>query len=126
MKTSLHQPVLIDHVVSVLSPQPGECFVDGTAGFGGHAAKIIAATDPDGRTILVDRDILAIQALAERFGTRAEIIHASFFEAAERLVDDGTLADMILLDLGVSSPQLDNAERGFSFKGDAPLDMRMD
>jgi len=64
--------------------------------------------------------------LKERFGERAETIRANFVEAFARLAADGTLVDMILLDLGVSSPQLDNGERGFSFKADAPLDMRMD
>jgi 16S rRNA (cytosine1402-N4)-methyltransferase len=76
--------------------------------------------------ILVDRDTRAIQALAETFGDRVQLIHADFLEAAVRLQADGTLVDMILLDLGVSSPQLDNAERGFSFRTDAELDMRMD
>jgi 16S rRNA (cytosine1402-N4)-methyltransferase len=125
MKTS-HQPVLLDHVIQVLGPQKGEVYLDGTAGYGGHAAAIVERTGRTGRTILVDRDARAIQVLAERFEDQAEIIHAGFREAAERLLQDGTLVDMILLDLGVSSPQLDNAERGFSFRTDAPLDMRMD
>jgi 16S rRNA (cytosine1402-N4)-methyltransferase len=125
MKTP-HQPVLLDEVVKSLSPKIGESYLDGTAGFGGHAAAVLDKIGPEGRTILVDRDARAIQALAERFGDQAEIIHADFLEAAKRLLEDGTLVDMILLDLGVSSPQFDNAERGFSFKADAPLDMRMD
>jgi 16S rRNA (cytosine1402-N4)-methyltransferase len=104
----------------------GEAYVDGTAGYGGHAAEVLDKIGPEGRLILVDRDSNAIKALAERFGDHAEIIHADFLEAAQRLLEDGTLVDMILLDLGVSSPQLDNAQRGFSFKTDAALDMRMD
>jgi 16S rRNA (cytosine1402-N4)-methyltransferase len=100
--------------------------LDCTAGYGGHADLVTSKIGPDGRVILVDRDVRAVQALDGRFGERAEIIHASYLEAANRLREDGTLVDMILLDLGVSSPQIDNPERGFSFRVDAPLDMRMD
>jgi 16S rRNA (cytosine1402-N4)-methyltransferase len=125
MKT-LHQPVLLDEVIQVLSPKKGESYLDATAGFGGHAAAVLDKTGPEGRAILVDRDAHAIQALADRFGDLAEIIHANYLRAANRLYKDGTLVDMILLDLGVSSPQFDNTERGFSFKADAALDMRMD
>jgi 16S rRNA (cytosine1402-N4)-methyltransferase len=121
-----HQPVLLDQVIQVLAPKLGEAYVDGTAGYGGHAAVVLDRIGPEGRLILVDRDSNAVKALAERFGDQAEIIHADFLEAAQRLLEDGTLVDMILLDLGVSSPQLDNAQRGFSFKTDAALDMRMD
>ena len=121
-----HKPVLLDHVIRVLAPQKGESYLDGTAGYGGHAAAVIQHLGPDGRVILVDRDANAVRALAERFGDRIEVIRTSYLEAAVRLKADGTLVDMILLDLGVSSPQIDNAERGFSFKHDAPLDMRMD
>lgn len=121
-----HQPVLLDQVLDTLSPKPGEAYLDGTAGYGGHAAAVIERIGPSGEVILVDRDSRAVQALGARFGDRAEIIHASLLEAAERLVDEGMQVDMILLDLGVSSPQLDNAERGFSFRFEAPLDMRMD
>src|SRR5437868_3701712 len=115
MKTP-HQPVLLDEVIQTLSPTPGESYLDGTAGFGGHAAAVLDRIGPEARMILVDRDAHATQALAERFGDQAEIMHASFLDAAERLQADGTLVDMILLDLGVSSPQFDNPERGFSFK----------
>jgi len=122
----LHQPVLRDQVVRILAPQKGESYLDCTAGYGGHAALVTESIGPAGRAILVDRDSRATQALDARFGDRVEIIHASYLDAAQRLQADGTLVDMILLDLGVSSPQIDNAERGFSFKADAPLDMRMD
>ncbi len=121
-----HYSVLLNQVVQVLHPQIGEVYLDGTAGYGGHAAAIVGRIGASGQVILVDRDTKAIQALSERFGDQAQIIHASFHEAAERLLEDGVLADMILLDLGVSSPQFDNTERGFSFKAEAPLDMRMD
>jgi len=115
---------------------------DGDAKFGGHEENrqdLVYAADaagidlavidrlgPDGEAILVDRDANAVRALVARFGDRVEVIHASYLEAADRLKADGTLVDMILLDLGVSSPQIDNIERGFSFKNDAALDMRMD
>lgn len=121
-----HQPVLRDQVVQVLNPKKGELYLDCTAGYGGHAAVVLDRLGNDGRAILVDRDAHATQALSDRFGDRVEIIHASYLEAAERLLEGGTYVDMILLDLGVSSPQLDNPERGFSFKADAALDMRMD
>ncbi len=121
-----HHPVLLNQVVEVLDPHKGQVYLDGTAGYGGHAAALIDRIGPAGRAILVDRDAKAVQALSERFEDQAEIIHATFLEAAQRLHSDGMLADMILLDLGVSSPQIDNAERGFSFKHEAPLDMRMD
>lgn len=126
MNQQLHQPVLSDQVVQILAPKKGDSYLDCTAGYGGHAALVTERVGLDGRIILVDRDAHATQALQERFGDRAEIIHASYQKAANRLQKDGTLVDMILLDLGVSSPQIDNPERGFSFKADAPLDMRMD
>jgi 16S rRNA (cytosine1402-N4)-methyltransferase len=126
MKNSDHTPVLLDQVVQVLNPQPGESYLDGTAGYGGHAAAIMGRIGGEGRAILVDRDAHAIQELAQQFGETAELLHTSFLDAADRLQRDGSLLDMILLDLGVSSPQVDSASRGFSFRMDAPLDMRMD
>jgi len=126
MNQTSHQPVLLDQVIQVLSPQAGESYLDGTAGYGGHAMAVLERIGEAGRAILVDRDANAIQALAERFGETVEVMRASYAEAAERLLADGMLVDMILLDLGVSSPQLDNTERGFSFRADVPLDMRMD
>lgn len=121
-----HQPVLIDEVVRVLAPRAGESYLDGTAGFGGHAQAIVDQIGPTAQVTLVDRDINAIAYLATKFQDQAEILHKSYAEAAEQLLDEGHRFDMILLDLGVSSPQLDNPERGFSFQNDAPLDMRMD
>ena len=125
MKTIL-QPVLIDHVARVLAPRAAESYLDGTAGFGGHAAVIIDQIGPNAQVVLVDRDANAIQHLATKFQDQAEILHMSYAEAAQVMLDQGQRFDMILLDLGVSSPQLDNPERGFSFQNDAPLDMRMD
>jgi 16S rRNA (cytosine1402-N4)-methyltransferase len=122
----IHQPVLVEEVITWLNPKDGEAYFDGTAGYGGHAAEIIQRIGDRGRAVLVDRDRIAIKALGERFDQRAEIIHATFAEAAESLLADGSLFDLILLDLGVSSPQFDNGERGFSFNKEAALDMRMD
>jgi 16S rRNA (cytosine1402-N4)-methyltransferase len=127
--TLQHQPVLLDDTVQVLDPQPGQCYLDATAGFGGHAGAILDRLGLNGRAILIDRDASAVRALTDRFGDlgdRVEILHNSYLVASESLVRDGALVDLILLDLGVSSPQLDQAERGFSFKADSPLDMRMD
>ncbi|HUD11561.1 MAG TPA: 16S rRNA (cytosine(1402)-N(4))-methyltransferase RsmH [Candidatus Saccharimonadia bacterium] len=121
-----HQPVLLNQFVHLLDPQKGDVYLDCTAGYGGHAAAVSERLGSDDLMILVDRDSHATQALDARFDGRAEIIHASYFDAANRLLEDGILVDMIALDLGVSSPQIDNTERGFSFRTDAPLDMRMD
>ena len=126
MNTPQHQPVLLDQVVRVLSPKIGEMYLDGTAGYGGHAAAIMDRIGPTGHAILVDRDQNAAKALRDRFGDQVEVVHADFLTAAQRFLEEGRLVDMLLLDLGVSSPQLDNGNRGFSFRVDAPLDMRMD
>ncbi len=119
-----HQPVLLDDVVRLLDPKLGEAYLDATAGYGGHTQAIIDNIGK-GRAILVDRDRDAVQSLNRQFGNRVEVIHDSFLAAAVRLEAEGNLFDMILLDLGVSSPQLDEADRGFSFTS-KNLDMRMD
>ncbi len=121
-----HQPVLVPEVIRLLDPKPGESYFDGTAGYGGHAAPIIDRLGDGGRVILVDRDPVAVRALKERFGNRPEIWRANFLDAAADLIADSQQMDLILLDLGASSPQLDSGERGFSFKRPGPLDMRMD
>lgn len=121
-----HTPVLPAEVLEVLDPRPGQSYLDCTAGYGGHAAAIIERIGPEGRAILVDRDADAVSALSDRFNGSVEIRHQSYLEAATELLEDGTLVDLILLDLGVSSPQLDHPERGFSFRDSGDLDMRMD
>lgn len=121
-----HIPVLIEKVVELLNPQKGECYFDGTAGYGGHAGAIIKAIEPGGSAILADRDRNASEFLRTQFGDSARIIRRDYATAARELADEGVLADMVLLDLGVSSPQLDESNRGFSFKSSAKLDMRMD
>ncbi len=120
-----HTPVLVQEVVRLLDPSIGETYFDGTAGYGGHA-EAIAPRLGGGQMILVDRDEAATTALAAKFGDAAEIIHASYHEAANRLLADGRRIDLALLDLGLSSPQLDAPARGFSFKHHGTLDMRMD
>lgn len=120
-----HVPVLLDDVIKLLSPKPHESYLDLTAGYGGHASKVLDIVGDENKLTLVDRDIHAISFLKSRF-TAAELIHKDFANAALELVKKQKAFDMILIDLGVSSPHLDNGERGFSFQLDAPLDMRMD
>mgnify|MGYP003381715192 CR=1 FL=1 len=122
----LHVPVLLDASVALLHPNLGENYLDLTAGYGGHAEAILEQTKNYEDSCLVDRDQFAINNL-ERFTKRgALLLHADFLSAAKQLVGEGRQFNIILLDLGVSSPQLDRAERGFSFKNSGPLDMRMD
>jgi 16S rRNA (cytosine1402-N4)-methyltransferase len=121
-----HIPVLRDEVLRLLNPQPGETYFDGTAGYGGHAAAVLERIGPSGAAILVDRDADAVKQLSERFKSGSEIMHDDYASTAEQLRKQGRNVDMVLLDLGVSSPQLDVPERGFSFRSGGPLDMRMD
>jgi 16S rRNA (cytosine1402-N4)-methyltransferase len=122
-----HAPVLLDACVHALAIRDDGCYVDGTFGRGGHSAAILAALGPRGRLLAIDRDPAAVAAGRAWNDPRFTIDHARFSEVGEvlaaRAVD---LVDGVLLDLGVSSPQLDEAARGFSFRADGPLDMRMD
>ena len=120
----LHIPVLLDAVVQMLDPKPGETYLDLTAGYGGHVAAIIDKTGA--HATLVDRDDNAITHLKNLGLKDVKLIHQDFASAANDLADKDCRFDLILVDLGVSSPQFDRAERGFSFRADAPLDMRMD
>lgn len=125
-----HVPVLIEEVLEVLAPSPGGFYVDGTFGRGGHTARLLQAIGASGRVLAVDRDPAAIAAGRERFAdeSRLELVQASFADlerlVRERAPDRPVLG--VLLDLGVSSPQIDDPARGFSFMRDGPLDMRMD
>jgi 16S rRNA (cytosine1402-N4)-methyltransferase len=122
-----HVPVLAAEVMEALRPASGGRYLDGTLGGGGHAEMILKASSPDGKLWGTDRDESAIAAASSRlaaFGDRVEITNDSYSNAAG-WVAAGTL-DGVLLDLGVSSPQLDHANRGFSVQTDGPLDMRMD
>ncbi len=126
-----HQPVLLESVLEVLSPRRGESYLDLTAGYGGHASSVLELTQNYKGAVLVDRDQAAVDYLRDRFADatalgKPAIIHDDFYSAALSLLQCGNCYDLILMDLGVSSPQLDLPERGFSFRGDGPLDMRMD
>ena len=121
-----HIPVLLSEVLAGLNPKPGESYLDLTAGFGGHASKILDVTQGYKNSCLVDRDEFAVTYLKQEFPSDTTIIHADFYSAMSQLFECGKTFDLILADFGVSSPQLDNGDRGFSFQHDAPLDMRMD
>ena len=117
----------MSEVLQYLDPKKGETFLDLTAGYGGHAREVLERTFNGHKTVLVDRDQHAIIALREQFGdTGAEIVHKDFLSAGRELIAAGRQFDLILADLGVSSPHLDMASRGFSIAQDGPLDMRMD
>ncbi|MEW6647767.1 MAG: 16S rRNA (cytosine(1402)-N(4))-methyltransferase RsmH [Pseudomonadota bacterium] len=125
-----HKPVLLAEVLAALRVQPAGIYLDGTFGRGGHAAEILAQLGPQGRLLAVDKDPQAVMVARERFGADARfaIERGSFTALGRHVAERGWVGkvDGILLDLGVSSPQLDEAGRGFSFRLDGPLDMRMD
>jgi len=123
---SLHVPVLLDAVLETLAPKEGERYLDLTAGYGGHAAAILNKTGNYSGSVLVDRDDYALEHLSALASRGARLMHEDFASAAQALERAGEQFDVILVDLGVSSPQLDMGERGFSFRDDGPLDMRMD
>lgn len=127
---SPHYPVLYNEIIHALAPRQGGFYLDGTLGAGGHAWGILQASSPDGRLLGLDLDPAAL-ALARShlasFGSRVEIVQASYSTLDEQLAFIGWRSvDGILLDLGLSSMQLEAPERGFSFDKDAPLDMRFD
>lgn len=122
----LHIPVLLEATLETLDPKPGETYLDLTAGYGGHASAFIDRIGNDAYATLVDRDDYAIAKLSLFAQKGARLLHTDFVSAAEQLIEEGARFDNVLIDLGVSSPQLDQGERGFSFKNSGPLDMRMD
>jgi 16S rRNA (cytosine1402-N4)-methyltransferase len=127
MRKDQHFPVLLDEVLTYLDPKEGESFLDLTAGYGGHTVKVLERTLQPTNASLVDRDRNAIAHLKKQFkSTGVRLIHKDYRAAAEELLKKGERFDLILADLGVSSPHLDNASRGFSIRLDGPLDMRMD
>lgn len=122
----LHVPVLLDATLDTLQPQVGENYLDLTAGYGGHARRFLDITKNYDESVLVDRDSFAIAELGEFSDKGVHLLHTDFVSAAGQLIEEGKQFDIVLVDLGVSSPQLDRSERGFSFTHDGPLDMRMD
>ena len=128
MPEFVHRPVMAAEVLAALKPIPGGRYADGTVGGAGHAAAILAASSPNGWLSGCDRDGVAVEAAEKRlegkFAGRFEIRRGNFTELAGWI--PAASCDGVLLDLGVSSPQLDSPERGFSFQQDGPLDMRMD
>ena len=124
-----HVPVLAAELIEVLDPHPGETAIDCTFGAGGHARAIAERLGPMGTLIAIDRDPAAqerFEELAPELDCRTRFIRADFADALEALRVQAVLADLVYMDLGISSLQLDAAERGFSYSYDAPLDMRMD
>lgn len=122
----LHIPVLLSEVLAGLDPQLHDTYLDLTAGYGGHASKILDVTQQYNNSVLVDRDEFAVNYLKQEFPHEITIMNTDFYDAVLQLFKCGKTFDLILADFGVSSPQLDMKERGFSFKYEAPLDMRMD
>lgn len=127
-----HVPVMLEEVLKFLRPAPGGHYIDGTVGGGGHTEAILERTAPDGKVLGIDTDVQALarvrERLAESVGSgRLVLAHGNFAELA-RIVNEAGFASIqgILLDLGFSSHQMDNPERGFSFSVDGPLDMRLD
>jgi 16S rRNA (cytosine1402-N4)-methyltransferase len=125
-----HRTVLLEETLRALDPRPGRIYADATLGGGGHAEGILERSSPDGRLVGVDRDPSALDAARvrlARFGDRVTFVHGTFGELGRALAQAGVeRVHGIVADLGVSSPQLDRAERGFSLRADGPLDMRMD
>jgi 16S rRNA (cytosine1402-N4)-methyltransferase len=125
-----HLPVLLDEVMAALAPHPGGVYLDGTVGLGGHAERVLELAAPDGRLIGLDKDPEALEVAAARlagFGDRVRLVHGGYEDAPRFLREQaaGPL-DGLLLDLGLSSLQLDGHRRGFSFRRSGPIDMRFD
>ncbi|HZU12566.1 MAG TPA: 16S rRNA (cytosine(1402)-N(4))-methyltransferase RsmH [Chloroflexota bacterium] len=124
-----HTPVLLPETLEALQPHPSGRYIDATLGGGGHAESVLDMSSPTGRLLGIDADPQALEAASARlarFGDRVVVAEA-YFDVLEALAQDAGFAgaDAVFFDLGVSSPQLDTPERGFSFQSDAPLDMRM-
>jgi 16S rRNA (cytosine1402-N4)-methyltransferase len=123
---ALHVPVLLETTLDILQPIEGESYLDLTAGYGGHAGAFLTRTKNFSHSVLVDRDDYAIERLKSLSEKGVRLMHTDFVSAAKQLIQEGKRFNIVLVDLGVSSPQLDLSERGFSFTNSGPLDMRMD
>jgi 16S rRNA (cytosine1402-N4)-methyltransferase len=124
---NLHTPVLLDEVLQYLAPKKGDTYLDLTAGYGGHASKVLEKTGNAAGIVLVDRDKNAVSMLQQKFADQPVVIkHQDFLTASKELLGDNKQFDLILADLGVSSPHLNEATRGFAINANGPLDMRMD
>ena len=124
---SQHVPVLLDEAVAALAIKPAGLYVDATFGRGGHSRRILQALGENGRLISLDRDLEAVKSATAIRDQRFSMVHRHFAALKEVLAEmDVKKVDGVLLDLGISSPQIDESERGFSFRFDGPLDMRMD
>ena len=124
-----HVPVLAGEAIELLDPQPGQTVVDCTFGAGGHARLLAGRIGASGTLIAIDRDPVAAERFDElepELAPTARFIRASFVDGLAQLLDEGARADLLLMDLGMSSMQIDTWQRGFSYSYDAPLDMRMD
>lgn len=123
-----HQPVLLNAVIDALKIKKSGLYIDGTFGRGGHSKEILRHLGPTGKLLVIDRDVEAVRAAERLKDPRLVIRHGSFGKVQQWTEELGWTGkvDGMLLDLGVSSPQLDDAQRGFSFREDGPLDMRMD
>jgi 16S rRNA (cytosine1402-N4)-methyltransferase len=127
--TASHVPVLAGELIEALDPQPGQIAVDCTFGAGGHARLVAERLGPGGTLIAIDRDPVAenhFEAFAAEVPCHTRFLSASFADGLRELVAEGVKADLVYVDLGISSMQVDTWERGFSYSYDAPLDMRMD
>jgi len=122
----LHIPVLLESTLELLKPAKGENYLDLTAGYGGHASRFLDITGNYTESVLVDRDDYAIKRLKSLSDKGVRLLHTDFVSASGQLINEGHKFDIVLVDLGVSSPQLDQSDRGFSFTNNGPLDMRMD
>jgi 16S rRNA (cytosine1402-N4)-methyltransferase len=126
----VHESVMVREALQALAPRSGGLYADATAGGGGHSRAILEASHPDGRVVAVDRDPRAVEAARETlaaFGARAIVVHGEYSDLPDILHAQGAArVDGLVADLGVSSPQLDDGERGFAFGAEGPLDMRMD
>lgn len=130
MERAEHASVMVQETLDALAPRAGGVYADATAGRGGHTRAILDASAPDGRVVAIDRDPQAVDETRQRlgeYGARAVVVHGAFADIAEILREHGRArVDGLVADLGVSSPQLQSADRGFSFSAEGPLDMRMD